>query len=155
MSAVPVEPSARRGTSDRTFVVSTTNDVARWNAFVASVAGSTFCHQAGWRDVMQSVLGHETSLLVATDETGEWRGVLPLVRVRSILGRYSISMPFMNDGGPLGDDDAIAALVEFAVADAEKSGAKLLELRSRRMLPGRVSPSGRKVAVHLSLPSTV
>jgi serine/alanine adding enzyme len=150
-----MEPSSPRATPGRAFIVSTTDDVARWNAFVASVAGSTFCHQAGWCDVMQSVLGHKTSLLVATDETSEWRGVLPLVRVRSILGRYSISMPFMNDGGPLGDDDAIAALVEFAVTDAEKSGAKLLELRSRRMLPGRVSPSGRKVAVHLALPSTV
>ena len=154
MSVAPTEPSTTRGMRRR-FSVSATDDVARWDSFVASVVGSTFCHQAGWRDVMRSALGHETSLLVATDDAGEWRGVLPLVRVRSILGRYSISMPFLNDGGPLGDEDAVAALVEFAVADAERSGAKLLELRSRTTLPGRVSPSGRKVAVHLALPSTI
>jgi serine/alanine adding enzyme len=155
MSAAPTEPSATRGSSSRAISVSATDDVARWEAFITSAAGSTFCHRAGWRDVMRSVLGHETSFFVATDDMGEWRGVLPLVRVRSILGRYSISMPFLNDGGPLGDDDAVAALVEFAVADAERTGAKILELRSRSALPGRVTPSGRKVAVHLALPTTI
>jgi FemAB-related protein (PEP-CTERM system-associated) len=135
--------------------VSITDDVARWDSFIASLPGGTFCHQAGWREVMQRVLGHETSLLVAKDDAGEWRGVLPLVRVRSVLGHYLVSIPFMNDGGPLGSDDAKAVLVEHAVADARRSRAKLLELRSRDPVPGPVTPSERKVAVHLALPETV
>ena len=155
MSAAPTEPSTTRHPPSRAISVSATDDVARWDSFIATVAGSTFCHQAGWRDVMRGVLGHDTSLLVAKDEEGEWLGVLPLVHVRTILGRYSISMPFLNDGGPLGDGDAVAALVEFALADAQRTGAKLLELRSRTVLPGRVSPSSRKVAVHLELPPSV
>jgi FemAB-related protein (PEP-CTERM system-associated) len=135
--------------------VAETDDVARWDAFIAGQPNSTFCHQAAWRDVMKDVLGHRMSLLVAADGHGDWRGVLPLVRVRSVLGQYLISIPFMNDGGPLGDDAAQTALVEHAVDDARRTGAKLLELRSRVALPGPVTPSDRKVAVHLRLPETV
>lgn len=132
-----------------------TDDVAAWDDFVSTQPHSTICHRAGWREVMADVLGHQTSLLVATDDGGKWRGVLPLVRVRSVLGHYLVSIPFMNDGGPLGDDDARAALVEHAVADARRTRAKLLELRSRDPVPGPVIASDRKVAVHLALPATV
>ncbi|HEY2164506.1 MAG TPA: FemAB family XrtA/PEP-CTERM system-associated protein [Gemmatimonadaceae bacterium] len=132
-----------------------TDDAALWDAFVASESKSTFCHRAGWREVLGEVLGHRTSLFVATGADGVWRGVLPLVRVRSLLGHYLISIPFMNDGGPLGDADAKLALVEHAVAEARRSGAKVLELRSRVPLPGPVYPADRKVAVHLRLPETV
>jgi len=113
------------------------------------------CHRSGWRDVLSDVLGHETSLLAASDENGKWLGVLPLVRVRSVLGHYLVSVPFMNDGGPIGSDDAKAALVSHAVEDAKRTRVKLLELRSRDPVPGPVTPSERKVAVHLALPETV
>jgi serine/alanine adding enzyme len=132
-----------------------TDDAPAWDAFVSAQSDSTMCHRFGWRDVLKNILGHETALLVAVDPGGTWRGVLPLVRVRSVLGHYLVSIPFMNDGGPLGDDDAKTALVEHAVADARRTRAKLLELRSRDPLPGPVTSSGRKVAVHLALPETV
>ncbi|HEV8448935.1 MAG TPA: FemAB family XrtA/PEP-CTERM system-associated protein [Gemmatimonadaceae bacterium] len=139
----------------RSLRVVETDDAAAWDAFVETQPGSTMCHRSGWRDVLSDVLGHETSLLAAVDEGGNWRGVLPLVRVRSVLGHYLVSIPFMNDGGPLGTDDAKAALVEYAVADAKRTRVKLLELRSRDPVPGPVTPSERKVAVHLALPDTV
>lgn len=155
MSAIPTEPFPSKKPPERAFAIAATDDVTRWDAFVGAQAGSTFCHQAGWRDVMSRALRHDTRLFVATDEHGEWGGVLPLVQVNTVLGRYSISMPFMNDGGPLGDSDAVAALVEHAVVDARQSGVKLLELRSRFPLPGRVIAADRKIGVHLRLPATV
>jgi hypothetical protein len=63
-----------------------TDDAAAWDAFVAAQPDSTMCHRSGWRDVLKNILGHETALLVAEDHGGTWRGVLPLVRVRSVLG---------------------------------------------------------------------
>lgn len=141
--------------ASRTLRVTETRSTEEWDAFVARCAGSTFCHQAGWRALMEGVLRHELRLLVAADESGAWRGALPLVRVRSVLGHYLVSIPFMNDGGPLGDEDAKRALVEYAVDDARRTRAKLLELRSRGPLPGPVTPAERKVAVHLALPATV
>jgi serine/alanine adding enzyme len=125
-----------------------------WDRYVRSAAGSTFCHQAFWKDIMTHVLGHECLYLAVVGESGEWRGVLPLVRVRSVLGHYLISLPFLNDGGPLGDSDAQQSLVEHAVAEAKRSGASLLELRSRNDVPGPLTPSYRRVGVHLSLPSS-
>jgi serine/alanine adding enzyme len=127
----------------------------RWDRFVATASESTFCHLAGWREIMTGVLGHEALYLAATDGTGAWRGALPLVRVKSILGHYLVSLPFLNDGGPLGDDGARLHLVEHAVTEARRSGATLLELRARSGVPGPVLPSNRKISVHLAMPASV
>lgn len=155
MTAVPSDGKHSVSKASDLIRVVSTDDGAAWDAFVAGRADSTMSHRAGWRTVMRDVLGHETTLLVATDSRGVWRGVLPLVRVRSVLGRYLVSVPFMNDGGPLGDADATAALVDHAVGEARSWRVKLLELRSRDAVPGPVVPSQRKVAVHLALPDTV
>ncbi len=155
MSAVPSERPIFSSPHKPIARVVATDDVAAWDAFVSAQAGSTMCHRSGWRDVMGDVLGHETSLLVALDSAGAWRGVLPLVRVRSVLGRYLVSIPFMNDGGPLGDDEAKSSLAEYAVDEARRTRAKLMELRSRDPVPGPVRPSERKIAVHLTLPESV
>jgi len=155
MSAPSKDSLSVDAVSTRRLTIVSVDDVTRWDEFVTRQTRSTFCHRAGWREVIRESLGHETSLLVARDESGEWAGILPLVHVRTILGRYSISMPFLNDGGPLGDDDAVAALVEYAVADAQRTRAGILELRSRMPLPGGVVSSNRKVGVHLQLPESV
>lgn len=104
---------------------------------------------------MHDVLGHDLRYLAAVDRTGVWRGVLPLVLVRGALGRQLVSMPFLNDGGPLGDDIACTALVEQALEETTRSNASALELRSRRDLPGPLVASNRKVAVHLALPESI
>jgi FemAB-related protein (PEP-CTERM system-associated) len=155
MSDASSDVLAQQAADARSLRVVESDDVAAWDAFVTACPDSTMCHRSAWREVMTDVLGHQTSLLVAMDDRGTWRGVLPLVRVRSLLGHYLVSIPFMNDGGPLGADAAKASLVEHAVADARRTRAKLLELRSRHPVPGPVTPSGRKVAVHLALPDSV
>jgi serine/alanine adding enzyme len=126
----------------------------QWDRFVESDPNSTFCHQYGWKEIMRDVLGHESLYLAAIDDEGTWRGILPLVRVRSILGHYLVSLPFLNDGGPLGDRGAQQSLVEYAVIEADKSGAGLLEFRARSELPGPVNPVYRKISVQLTLPSS-
>lgn len=128
---------------------------SRWDQFVGVAKESTFCHLAGWREIMTDVLGHEAIYVAAADASGAWRGVLPLVRVRSILGHYLVSMPFLNDGGPLGDDVAQVQLVEHAIAEAKRSGSTLLELRARHAVPGSLASSHRKISVHLPMPATV
>jgi FemAB-related protein (PEP-CTERM system-associated) len=79
--------------------------------------------------------------------------ILPLVRVKSaVFGHYLMSMPFLNYGGPLGDSDAVGALVEQAVATAARDNVKLLQLRSRQSLPTALSVSHHKITVTLELP---
>jgi FemAB-related protein (PEP-CTERM system-associated) len=103
--------------------------------------------------MLERVFSHECLDLVARNDEGSVAGVLPLVRVRSwLFGHYLVSMPFLNYGGPLGDDEAIRALTSYATAEAERSGADLLELRSRVELPVGLPVSHRKVTVLLDLP---
>ncbi len=125
-----------------------------WNDFVRTQRGWSHFHLWGWRALMQDVFGHECLYMVARDDTGPAiRGVLPLVRVRSVLfGHYLVSMPFLNYGGPLGDDQAVEALVQWAADHASQSDAKLLELRSRHPLPVELPVSHRKITVTLDLP---
>ena len=126
-----------------------------WDAFVRVQWGWTHFHLHGWKRVMESVFGHECPYLAAYDAFGALSGVLPLVRVRSVLfGHYLVSMPFLNYGGPLGDDEAVAALAARAEAMAREGGVKLLELRSRVALPLDLPVSHRKITVVLDLPAT-
>ena len=136
-------------------IIDAGDDSEQWDRLAASAGGSTLCHLFGWKQIMADVLGHECLYLAAADEAGRWRGILPLVRVRSILGHFLISVPFLNDGGPIGEREAQQSLVEYAVAESMRSGASLLELRAREELPGPAVPSYRKLAVQLLLPSSV
>jgi FemAB-related protein (PEP-CTERM system-associated) len=104
---------------------------------------------------MQDVLGHENRSLVSMDGNGVIQGVLPLVRVRSrLLGHYLISMPFLNDGGPLGSPEIADNLAREAVADAARSGADLLELRTRSTDDLHLRISNRKITVQIPLAAT-
>ena len=122
---------------------------ATWNAFVeAHPHGSTF-HRWEWRDVYREVYGHEAPYLAAYAGT-ELRGVLPLVRVKSLIfGHYLVSLPFVSYGGPLGDAHAQRALTARAAELGE--GAKLVELRSRVTLDTVLTQVNRKITVVLDV----
>jgi serine/alanine adding enzyme len=134
-------------------VTSFAGSAAEWDTFVRRQAGWTHYHLHGWKEVIQRVFGHECLYLAARDESGSVAGVLPLVRVKSLLfGHYLVSMPFLNYGGPLGSAEAVRALAAHAVALADGSGVRLLELRSRIELPLELGVSHRKITVLRDLP---
>ncbi|HEX6534674.1 MAG TPA: FemAB family XrtA/PEP-CTERM system-associated protein [Gemmatimonadaceae bacterium] len=124
-----------------------------WDTRARSAAGWTHFHLHGWKRVMERVFGHECLYLEARDDAGALAGVLPLVRVKSVMfGHYLVSMPFLNYGGPLGSDEAVRALTARATELAEQDGVRLLELRSRVPLPIDLPVSHRKITVVLDLP---
>ncbi len=130
-------------------------DGADWDGFVREQPHWTHFHLHGWRRVMERVFRHECVYLVARSDDAGIIGILPLVRVRSVVfGHFLVSMPFVNYGGPLGSDAAVRALVAEARRLAESGRAKLLELRSRAPLPIDLVPSHRKITVLLDLPPT-
>lgn len=131
-------------------------DATAWDAFLENAANSTACHLAAWDAVMENVLGHRSMRMVAVEDDGTWAAVLPLVEVRSrIFGNYLVSMPFLNDGGPVGHDRGRRRLAEAALALATERNVDLLELRGRSPMPGPLSASSRKIRVDLDLPDTV
>jgi FemAB-related protein (PEP-CTERM system-associated) len=130
-------------------------DARAWDAFVRSDPESTVCHLSGWREIMSDVLGHRCEYWMAVDADGEVRGMLPLVQVRSrLLGHYWVSLPFLNDGGPLGTPGARLLLEEKALRLASHPSVHLLELRSRERTAGALQTTERKITVHLPLPAT-
>ena len=124
-----------------------------WDEFVARAEGGSFCHLAGWRDILSDVLGTECLYRVATDPHGEWQGILPLARVKSrIFGHYLVSLPFLNYGGPLGSPAARRQLAQEAVAESRRSRVDLLELRTRDAGDLGLPVASRKITVLLELP---
>lgn len=128
-------------------------DAEEWNSFARGQPGYTHFHRYEWREVFHGVLGHECLNLAVRNDGGRLTGVLPLVRVKSLLfGHYLVSLPFVNYGGPLGDENSTLALTREAVNRSEASGVKLLELRSRIPLAVDLPVSHRKITVVLDLP---
>jgi FemAB-related protein (PEP-CTERM system-associated) len=124
-----------------------------WDLFARQQVGYTHFHRLRWRTLIENVFGHECLYLAARSAAGDLVGVLPLVRVRSLVfGHYLVSMPFVNYGGPLGTSAAIRALVDEAIATAKRQRVKLLELRSRVPLEIELPASHRKITVVLDLP---
>ena len=124
-----------------------------WDALVERQGGTHF-HRHGWKEVFERALGHECLYLAARSDHGGLAGVLPLVRVRSLVfGHYLVSVPFVNYGGPLGSEEAVRLLSSWAADRAHRDGVKLLELRSRGPLPIDLPVSHRKITVVLDLPA--
>src|SRR5437868_15189929 len=88
---------------------------ATWDLFVRDCRASTFAHRGGWAGIVHDVFGHDCDYLVAENQRGEWEGVLPLVHLRGVLGHHLVSMPFLNDGGPIGSEAALRVLSDAAV----------------------------------------
>jgi FemAB-related protein (PEP-CTERM system-associated) len=128
-----------------------TNDSA-WNAFVDACPRASFYHRAEWRRVNEQCFGHRTAYIAAVDG-GRFVGVFPLVQLKSMLfGNLACSLPFVNYGGPAGENDAIEeALLEAGAGVAAEWGVEYLEIRSKRHLGQRFPASDHKVSMTLAL----
>lgn len=130
---------------------------AQWDAFVDQAPGASIYHLYGWRRLIEAVFGHESLYLAARDAHGSICGVLPIVRLRSVLfGDFMVSMPYFNYGGVLAESDEVAAaLLNEATTSARSLGVSHVELRH----VGNVRPDWPmrtdKVAMYLELPTSV
>jgi FemAB-related protein (PEP-CTERM system-associated) len=106
-------------------------DARRWDDYVRAAPQATFFHLWGWRTAIEEAYGHDCPYLLAQDE-GRVVGVLPLVRIRSVLfGHALTSTAFAVYGGPVGDTpEVIEALAGHATALADLIHADHLEFRS-------------------------
>lgn len=130
----------------------TEGDARAWDAFVASRPQASGYHPWGWRTVFERAFRHEPIYLIAR-RAEAIVGVLPLVAIKSVLfGRTLTSLPFVNYGGVIADDDdAGHALVAAAGALARSRRCGHVELRhAGRRFPA-LPCKQHKVAMRLSL----
>jgi FemAB-related protein (PEP-CTERM system-associated) len=106
-------------------------DRARWDAFVMATPAATFCHRAGWQNVVERAFGHRTHFVYA-ERDGAITGILPLTEIRSLLfGHSLVSNAFAVYGGPVAtDDDSRGALIAYAAELMDSTGAAHVEFRS-------------------------
>ena len=111
---------------------------SQWDAFVAAHRDASAYHAWHWREIMTREFGCTSHYLVARDSSGGWCGVLPLVRLRSVLfGDFLVSLPFFNYGGVLAKGpEADAALMTAAGALGERLGVSHIEFRDQQARPG-------------------
>jgi len=124
-----------------------------WERYVLSHPEATNYHRAAWKRVVERSFGHRTHYLVATDDTGEIRGVLPLVHMDSrLFGSFLVSLPFFNYGGVLTDsDEATQVLVRRAGELRTETGAGYVELRHCDTIVDFLPSKQHKVTMILSL----
>jgi FemAB-related protein (PEP-CTERM system-associated) len=111
----------------------------------------------GWLNVLYRGMGHTPYCLEAVED-GRTRGFLALAYVRSFLfGRFLVSLPYLNYGGPVADDDAVThLLIDRAVELADDLSVRYLELRHELPIAHSRLKDTRtdKVNMRLDLPAT-
>jgi FemAB-related protein (PEP-CTERM system-associated) len=110
-------------------------DEDNWDSFVTRSQSGTFFHLAGWRTVVEKVLGRECIYLTAY-RGRELRGVLPVSRIRSrLFGDSLVSVPLGVYGGICAEDqDSHGGLLRAGGDLANRLGAQYLEFRNRTEL---------------------
>ena len=134
-------------------VVTIDSEESAWDLFIRSIEDATSYHRLKWRNVITESFGHNCHYLAAIDNNGEWQGVLPLVHMRSrLFGHFLISVPFVNYGGLLcNNDSAAGVLLDEAERLRRSLGATQVELRhAGRGLTG-IPSRQHKVAMVLDL----
>lgn len=131
-------------------------DAAEWTGFLRRNHGAELYHDYRWRSLIRDVFGHETHYLMAKDASGDVRGVLPLVRLRSrLFGDFLVSMPYFNYGGVLAEsDEARESLVAEAGRLAAACGSAHVELRQREEPELGLPSRDDKVTMLLDLPDS-
>ncbi len=140
-----------------------------WDTYVHKHPRATLCHLSGWRNVVEDTYGHRTHYLLAESIGSDIAGILPMVHIRSVFfGNSLVSMPFLNYGGVLAEDEQTGKLL---LEEAKRLGKDLsvdnIELRHidpvswlhvNGMATSAYSPSEsshiRKVRMLLELPTS-
>ena len=131
-----------------------------WNEFVAKFPSEGHHHYSHYIKAIEDAFSHNLICLMATDpKTGEVKGVLPLVGIRSrIFGDSLTSIPFYNYGGPLYDsEETLHCLIDAAKFQKEEGGYRSLQLRC---INDDAASSGMAAETHkacliLELPDTI
>lgn len=119
---------------DLTIRVADDLDCERWNKYLFDSKDGTFCHQWQWRDILVNSF-NVTPYYLCAERDDSIVGILPSVLMKSLMfGRYLISLPWLDYGGPVADNEEIARqLVNAASRIANENRCKFVEMRAVRL----------------------
>lgn len=124
-----------------------------WDEYLRPHGYAGFALRPEWLRIFARAFGHRPCFLEAR-RGGRLAGVLPVAFVRSLLfGSRLASLPYLNSGGLLADDEGTARLlVDQAVALADRWRVRNLELRHEKAVEHPALGSTLTSKVHLRLP---
>ena len=128
---------------------------AEWDEFILRQPQATYCHLAGWSQVL--VQSYKMSCyFVQLRDGGQIAGVLPLIHVKGpIAPDRLVSMPFLDYGGVLSaSTEAEESILDFAIDLVGRLGAKGLDLRAPLSDLGASTGETSRYCFVLSLPDT-
>jgi len=132
------------------------NEVDRnqWDRFVMASNTSNCYHLIGWKDVIEKSFGHKTYYILSEDREKKINGILPLVRLKSILfGDFMISLPYFNYGGICADNKEISdQLLKESIDIAKSENVEHIEFRETSLLDKGLSVKTTKVSMMFDLP---
>jgi FemAB-related protein (PEP-CTERM system-associated) len=161
MSALGVRPDLVPTSSKLDVRVHSSTDLPgqlpRLEAYFRRGGQAPLTRDPAWLLVMERGLRHPVYCLEAV-EGEKVRGILPLAYVRSwMFGRFLVSLPYVNYGGPTADHDAAAAaLIDRAVMLADELDVRYLELRNEWAYdhPALAHRNASKFHMRLALPAS-
>ena len=117
-------------TADIAVTELTDGETSDWDHWVESRESATFYHLSAWREVIRASFGKRSHYLVAR-RAGEISGILPLVRLKSVLfGDFLVSLPYLSYGGVVADDQVSRdSLLQHASELGGRLGVRHCELR--------------------------
>ena len=134
-------------------------DQKRWDDYILHhEAGGPF-HLSAWMRSVNSAYGHTSYSILAEDDSGVIRGVLPLILIKPpFLKGIMVSQPYCDYGGIVADDDvAIKCLTDYA-AHLTVGAKACLEIRCKDSQPEletcTILSNSNKVRMVLELPTS-
>jgi len=134
------------------------NDQHAWDEYVLWHERSGPYHLFAWRQAVEKAYHHSPRYLIAENEAGKIKGVLPLILVKPpFLRGHLVSLPFCDYGGVLAQDNDVTKLLIRRALELARSFRSKLEIRckatdpSLQVFPG-ISSTSHKVRMVLSLP---
>ena len=127
-------------------------DSSLWDDYVQKHPNGTLYHKIAWKKIVENSFGHSTYYLISKD-SGKVNGVLPLVSLKSkIFGNILCSMPFLNFGGILSDDEnSCNALIESSRKIALELDTDFIELRHQNQVNEKFVSNTHKVSMTIGL----
>lgn len=130
------------------------SDAASWNEYVKNNPAATIYHHFEISRLINRVFGHRTYYFKNVESNGKITGILPSVRVKSVLfGDYFVSLPYFNYGGVVADcSDTALSLMTKAASLASELGSSHFEFRHTVPVEQYGHIRTDKVAMLLDLP---
>jgi len=128
-------------------------DPEEWQDYIQASVRSTIYHDFRWKQIIESNFKQKMYYVTCRNREDQLVGVLPLIHMKSrIFGSFTISMPYFNYGGPLGDSIEIEeSLIQHGAALSGELGCSHMEVRETKKRESMESIS-RKVSMILPLP---